>query len=90
MVVLRAACKSSFVADTDAKELTERASPKGRTARSRLATSRIWATSCSPRGKSEKAENWIQGRRAPPLEQHPPYFAADIAYHRNKLEVRGL
>ena len=31
-----------------------------------------------------------QGRGARPRQRHPTYFAADIAYHYNKLAVRGF
>ena len=83
--------ESGFVADTVAK-LTERGFTYEKGAALWLATSRILGDELLAAGKSEKDIEKLDLkddvlRRA---NGFYTYFAADIAYHRNKLEVRGF
>lgn len=83
--------ESGFVADTVAK-LTERGFTYEKDGALWLATSRILGDELLAAGKSEKDIEKLDLkddvlRRA---NGFYTYFAADIAYHRNKLEVRGF
>ena len=83
--------ESGFVADTVAK-LTERGFTYEKDGALWLATSRILGDELRAAGKSEKDIEKLDLkddvlRRA---NGFYTYFAADIAYHRNKLEVRGF
>ena len=83
--------ESGFVADTVAK-LTERGFTYEKDGALWLATSRILGDELRAAGKSEKDIEKLDLkddvlRRA---NGFYTYFAADIAYHRNKLDVRGF
>lgn len=83
--------ESGFVADTVAK-LTERGFTYEKDGALWLATSRILGDELRAAGRSEKDIEKLDLkddvlRRA---NGFYTYFAADIAYHRNKLEVRGF
>ena len=83
--------ESGFVADT-VSELTERGFTYEKDGALWLATSRILGDELRAAGKSEKDIEKLDLkddvlRRA---NGFYTYFAADIAYHRNKLEVRGF
>lgn len=83
--------ESGFVADTVAK-LTERGFTYEKDGALWLATSRILGDELLAAGKSEKDIEKLDLkddvlRRA---NGFYTYFAADIAYHRNKLDVRGF
>ena len=83
--------ESGFVADTVAK-LTERGFTYEKDGALWLATSRILGDELRAAGKSEKDIEKLDLkddvlRRA---NGFYTYFAADIAYHRTKLEVRGF
>ena len=83
--------ESGFVAETVAL-LTERGWTYEKDGALWLATSRILADGLRRAGKSEKDIEKLELkddvlRRA---NGFYTYFAADIAYHRNKLEVRGF
>ena len=83
--------ESGFVADTVA-ELTSRGFTYEKDGALWLATSRILGDELRAAGKSEKDIEKLDLkddvlRRA---NGFYTYFAADIAYHRNKLEVRGF
>ena len=83
--------ESGFVADTVAL-LTERGWTYEKDGALWLATSKILAEGLRRAGKSEKDIEKLELkddvlRRA---NGFYTYFAADIAYHRNKLEVRGF
>ena len=83
--------ESGFVADTVAK-LTERGFTYEKDGALWLATSRILGDELLAAGKSEQDIETLDLkddvlRRA---NGFYTYFAADIAYHRNKLEVRGF
>ena len=83
--------ESGFVADT-VSELTRRGFTYEKDGALWLATSRILGDELRAAGKSEKDIEKLDLkddvlRRA---NGFYTYFAADIAYHRNKLEVRGF
>ena len=83
--------ESGFVADT-VSELTERGFTYEKDGALWLATSRILGDELRAAGKSEKDIEKLDLkddvlRRA---NGFYTYFAADIAYHRNKLAVRGF
>ena len=83
--------ESGFVADTVAK-LTERGFTYEKDGALWLATSRILGDELRAAGKSEKDIEKLD-LKADVLRRANgfyTYFAADIAYHRNKLDVRGF
>ena len=83
--------ESGFVADTVAK-LTECGFTYEKDGALWLATSRILGDELLAAGKSEKDIEKLDLKDDVPRRANGfyTYFAADIAYHRNKLEVRGF